>query len=312
MQSVFEFIKVPPTVINEFMDDMEYEFDIIGKTQKDDSLSSDEALIKIYQSVHAIKSNAVIIGLSVFANKVHQLETKIKNIRQKEGEIPFSDMLEVAMDIEKIFYEKEGFGEIIEKLQTYTGEPVEEKQHVKIMLESLSKTVSKAAEDNNKTIKFITSDIEDEAFDKCPKRIVKEVLMQLLRNSVAHGIEIPEVREANGKNETGIIKLSIKMSEDKNKVIIRLSDDGSGLDYKKISEKAIANKLVKKEDAENRDMLNKAIFSPGFSTAETEGMHAGRGIGLNLVRDRLKDINGLIKLRSEDGKGIQFLVTIPV
>jgi len=56
----------------------------------------------------------------------------------------------------------------------------------------------------------------------------------------------------------------------------------------------------------------KAIFSPGFSTAETEGVHAGRGIGLNLVRERIKEINGSIKLRSETGKGIVFFVVIPL
>jgi len=71
------------------------------------------------------------------------------------------------------------------------------------------------------------------------------------------------------------------------------------------------NNLIKNEDAENKNMLIRAIFAPGFSTAENEGMHAGRGIGLNLVRDRLKEVNGAIKLRSEPDKGTAFLITIP-
>ena len=102
------------------------------------------------------------------------------------------------------------------------------------------------------------------------------------------------------------------MSDDNSKIIVNLTDDGNGLDYNKISERAIKSNLINKIDAKNRNMLLKATFMPGFSTAETEGMHAGRGIGLNLVRDRLKEVNGSIKLRSEDGQGTHFMITFPV
>jgi len=90
-----------------------------------------------------------------------------------------------------------------------------------------------------------------------------------------------------------------------------LMDDGGGLDYKKISEKAVSSNVIKKEDANNKEMLLKAIFAPGFSTAENEGMHAGRGIGLNLVRDRLKEVRGAIKVRSEPNKGTAFIMAVP-
>jgi len=134
--------------------------------------------------------------------------------------------------------------------------------------------------------------------------------MQLIRNSVAHGIEPPEERVAKGKKETGIIKLTIKFIS--NIISIELRDDGRGLDYKKIAEKAVRNKLIKEEDAADKNMLIRAIFAPGFSTAENEGMHAGRGIGLNLVHDRVKEIKGSIKLRSEPNKGTAFIITIPI
>jgi two-component system chemotaxis sensor kinase CheA len=140
---------------------------------------------------------------------------------------------------------------------------------------------------------------------------MKEILMQFIRNSAVHGIEAPEVRKAKKKNETGVIKLSIKMTEDHQNIHIKLSDDGGGLNYKKIAEKALAGKLIKKEDAKNQDVLMKIIFAPGFSTAETEGVHGGRGIGLNLVRDRIKEVGGTIKLRSETDKGILFFVSVP-
>jgi chemotaxis protein histidine kinase CheA len=141
---------------------------------------------------------------------------------------------------------------------------------------------------------------------------MKEILMQLIRNSVVHGIEKPEVRKTKGKNETGIIKLSIKISEDKKHVHMKLLDDGQGLDYKKIAEKAVAKKILTPEQAKSVEYLQKAIFAPGFSTAVEETVHGGRGIGLNLVRDRVKEVSGTIKLKSETGKGTMFFVSIPL
>ncbi|MDR1839480.1 MAG: hypothetical protein LBQ93_07885 [Treponema sp.] len=312
MQSVFELINVAPDVFGDFMEDMEHEFTTIEKTVKNDAMSAHEILVKVYQSVHAIKSNAVIIGLNVFGNKVHALESKIKKLREMEGDVPFAEMLNLAMELEKLSKNRESFKVIIEKLQVYaSGSTSGEKQSVKILIESLAKATSRASEDMGKQVKFVASDIDDEAIEKGPRRVMKEVLMQLVRNSVVHGVEEPDVRKAKGKDETGTIKLSIKITEDRKNIQVKLSDDGRGLDYKKIAEKAVNNKLIKKEDANNNDVLMKAIFLPGFSTAETEGVHAGRGIGLNLVRDRVKEINGTLKLRSEPDKGLLFFVSLP-
>jgi two-component system chemotaxis sensor kinase CheA len=318
MQAVFELIQVEPDVFGDFMADMESEFGTIDKILKNEKLTAHEALVKVYQSVHAIKSNAVILGLNVFGNKVHTLESKIKRLREwEDGEVPFNEMLTLTMEIETISQEREGFKEIIGKLQNYAGGSGAaaggEKQNLKVMIESLSKAVNRASEDMEKKVKFIYSDIDREAIDKGPRRMMKDILMQLIRNSVVHGIEKPDVRKKKGKNETGIIKLAIKISEDHKHIHLKLIDDGKGLDYPKIAQKAISKKLIKKEEANNKDLLLKAIFMPGFSTAEgaEDGVHAGRGIGLNLVRDRIKEVNGTIKLRSETDKGTVFFVSIP-
>jgi two-component system chemotaxis sensor kinase CheA len=310
MQSVFELIQVEPGVFKDFEEDIDYEFDNIDRILKDKELSSHEALVKIYQSVHAIKSNAVILGLNVFGTKVHNMESVIKKMREQEGGVPFVEMLNLTMDLEKLSNEREGFKEVIGKLQSYTGGAGGRKQNVNVLIESLTKTAQKAADDMGKKIKFISADVETAAIENGPRRVMKEILMQLIRNSAAHGIEPPDERLAKGKKETGMIKLSIKLTN--NVINIVLMDDGAGLNYKKIGEKAVLNKIIKQEDANNKDMLLKAIFAPGFSTAENEGMHAGRGIGLNLVRDRIKEVRGAIKVRSEPDKGTAFIIAIPV
>jgi len=314
MQSVFELIQCDPDVFSDFSEDMDHEFGTIEKTLKNEEMSTHDTLVKVYQSVHAIKSNAVILGLNIFGNKLHALETRIKKLREMKEAVPFAEMLNLTMEIEKISQERERFKEIIEKLQSYGGGGGEggEKQNVKVLVESLAKCASKASEDMGKQIKFIANEVDSEAVQMGPRRIIKEILMQLIRNSAVHGVEEPDVRKEKGKNETGIVKLSITMTSDKKNIHVKLSDDGKGLDYEKIAKKAIESKMIKKAEADNKDLLMKVIFSPGFSTAETEGVHAGRGIGLNLVRDRVKEIQGTIKLRSETDKGIVFFISIPV
>ncbi|MCL2231650.1 MAG: ATP-binding protein [Treponema sp.] len=311
MQSIFELIQVDPNVFSDFMEDVEYEFDSMDKIFKDGAISAHNVLIKVYQSVHAIKSNAVILGLNIFGHKLHGLESKIKKMREAEKEIPLSERINLAMEVEKIFTEKERFKNIIDKIQSYGG-GVDKNQNLKIMVESITKAAERTAEDLEKKVRFVVDDVDHDAVEKGPRRIMKEILLQLVRNSVVHGIEMPDIRQAKGKNETGSIKLSIKMAEDNKKIQIKLNDDGSGLDFQEIAHRALQNKLIKEEDADNKNILKKVIFSPGFSTAATEGIHGGRGIGLNLVRDRIKEVNGSIKLRTEADKGTLFIVSIPV
>jgi two-component system chemotaxis sensor kinase CheA len=310
MQSIFELIKVDRDVFGDFLNDAEYEFSRIDETLKNNALSTQEVLVDIYQSVHAIKSDAVTLGLNTFGNKVHKLESKIKALRDGEKETSFNDMLNLAIEVEKLHQEKDGFKVTIEKIQSFSNGPAPGKSKVSILLESLSKATAKVAADLDKKVQFVVDGIDSEAIEKGPRRVMKEVLMQLVRNSVVHGVETPEERLANGKNETGTIRLSIKISDEN--IHIKLGDDGRGLDYKKIREKAERLNLIRKEDGEDKNLLIKAIFSPGFSTADDEGIHAGRGIGLNLVRDRVRDVKGAIKLQSESGKGTVFNLIIPV
>ena len=313
MQSFFEFIQVDPIVFNNFTEDMDYEFEVIRKVLEDSSLLPHDILTKIFQAVHAIKSNAVVLGLNTFGNKVHLLESKIKLLRQVESDLPFSEMLNLTLDIEKLSQDRESFKDIKNKLQTYSGSETagESRQNVKMLADSLLKTAKGAAEEMDRQVKF-EADIDPEVIEKFPRRIIKEILMQFIRNAVVHGIELPKDRTAKGKDPTGIIRLSITITDDRRFINMKVSDDGRGLDYNAIRKKALENNLIREEDADNKDILHKLIFSPDFSTFETGNLYGGRGIGLNLVRDRIKEINGTIKLRSEPDKGTMFIVKIPV
>ena len=91
-----------------------------------------------------------------------------------------------------------------------------------------------------------------------------------------------------------------------------MSDDGKGLDYWEIGQKALSLKLIKKEDLNNKDLLMKVIFAPGFSTAPVEGNHECSGVGLNHVRNLIKETNGSLKINSIADKGTAFFVSLPL
>ena len=311
MSSLFELIQVEPATFKAFREDVEAEFDRIDKTLSDSGLSSKEVLVEIYQSIHAIKSNAVTLGLNNFGTKAHEVESEIKKLRDAEGEALFDDMLHLTIEIERLALEKESFKLILEKIDAFKLDGENRKSNENVFLESLTQAASKAATDMEKKVRFVAAEIDSEAIEKGPRRVMKEVLMQLIRNSVVHGVEPPDERVSKGKSETGTIRLSIKHSD--NSIHVKLSDDGRGLDFGKIREKAVSMNLLNGEEAENKNQLLKTIFSPGFSTAENEeGMHAGRGIGLSLVQDRVRDVRGTIKLQTELDKGTVFNIFFPM
>jgi len=311
MSNLFELLQVDPATFRAFQEDVKEEFGRVDGSLGDSNMSSHEILVEVYQSIHAIKSNAVTIGLGTFGSKVHEVESEIKKLRNIEGEVPFDDMLTLTIEIEKLVQENEGFSVMLEKINAFkSGSGTRVKSREDAFLESLGKTAEKVAADTEKKVRFVASDVDPEALEKGPRRVMKEVLIQLIRNSVVHGVEAPGERVSRGKNETGTIRLSVRQTG--GSIHIRLGDDGNGIDFERIREKAVGLNLIGEGDVVDKNRLLNTIFSPGFSTADDEeGMHAGRGIGLNLVLDWVRNAGGTIKLQTEPGKGTVFNIIFP-
>ena len=135
-------------------------------------------------------------------------------------------------------------------------------------------------------------------------------LEHLLRNAVTHGIEAPEARRAAGKSDTGEIRLEVR--QEGQEVILTLSDDGAGLDLARIREKALAQGLVRSADTVDDRALADLIFLPGFSTAQSVTEVAGRGVGMDVVKNEVSGLGGRIELSSTPGQGARFVVRLPL
>jgi chemosensory pili system protein ChpA (sensor histidine kinase/response regulator) len=135
-------------------------------------------------------------------------------------------------------------------------------------------------------------------------------LEHMLRNAVAHGIEKRAERLARGKPEIGEILLCLK--QEGNEIILTLSDDGAGLDYARIRERAVAAGLIGADGATDEASLAELIFVPGFSTAEALSQIAGRGVGMDVVKAEIAGLGGRIEIESAHGRGTQFRLILPL
>lgn len=151
---------------------------------------------------------------------------------------------------------------------------------------------------------------EQTELDKTVLEKIGDPLVHLVRNSVDHGIELPEARVAAGKPPTGTIHL-VAYHKGGN-ITVEVCDDGGGLDRDRILAKAQARGLVGPNDALSDEAIYELIFMAGFSTADQATDISGRGVGMDVVRRNIKELGGNIEVRSTPGKGSRFIITLPL
>lgn len=172
------------------------------------------------------------------------------------------------------------------------------------MVRSLSKEL-------NKKVKLVISGAETE-LDRTVIDEIGDPLMHMIRNSMDHGIEHPDVREKKGKSPEGI--LSLKAYHSGSHVIIEIEDDGAGINREKVLSKAVEKGLVPKESAallSDKDVYH-LLFESGFSTADKISDISGRGVGLDVVESKIHSLSGTVLIDSSPDKGTKFTVKLPL
>ena len=167
------------------------------------------------------------------------------------------------------------------------------------------------AKDLGKDIDLVIQGKETE-LDRTVIDEIGDPLVHLIRNSVDHGVEKPEIRTQNGKNSTGTILL--KAEHEGNSVVITIKDDGKGINEEVMLKKALEKGLVTEEEAERmtKEDKIKLIFASGFSTAEKISDVSGRGVGMDVVRTKIEALNGSIEVLSEIGEGSEIRIKLPL
>ena len=167
------------------------------------------------------------------------------------------------------------------------------------------------AKELNKDIN-LTVEGEETELDRTVIDEIGDPLMHLLRNSLDHGVEHPDDREAKGKPRTGEVGLIAR--HEGNNVVIMVTDDGSGIDADKIRGKAVEKGMITQEEADNMDDADavRLVFLPGFSTAEKITDISGRGVGMDVVRSKIESLGGHVDVETKIDEGSVFKIKLPL
>ena len=180
---------------------------------------------------------------------------------------------------------------------------------VKDSFVKFKRIVNDTAKKLGKDIDFIIEGAETE-LDKSVVEKLSDPLVHMLRNSIDHGVEMPEKRVQNGKNAKGTVYL--RAYADSGSIIIEIEDDGAGINKEVVLKKAIENGVIKENQKLNDKQIYKLIFEAGLSTAKEVSDISGRGVGMDVVRKNIEELRGAIDVDSTLNKGSKFTIRLPL
>ncbi len=275
---------------------IEYTTKLIGQISSFDILSSDAAgLLSFLNTIIDTEKES----LTLSKNQI----TRILNLLNQSNEVIDS----IKNSTNSLSNELQVYSRTINLLQEGVMKirmvPIEQ------MLSRFPRIIRDLSKKLKKEVELIVEG-EDTELDKSIIEELSDPVMHILRNCMDHGIEEVEKREKLGKKRKGTIKISAK--NEGNVIKISIEDDGGGIDPEKIRKKAIEKKIISENRILSQQEIYELIFSPGFSTAEKISDVSGRGVGLDVVKKSLENLNGSVQVESELNKFTRFTIKIPL
>ncbi|BFM01919.1 hypothetical protein Psyaliredsea_05660 [Psychrobacter alimentarius] len=343
-------LNVNPKIINEFIANTQTHIEKMNNILKNPGSSQYELegkLKAIYREMHSLKGEASALKLHSFTKIASDAEDKLHAL-QNQGQLSGNDFLPLAVHLDDLLSLSNTIATLGERINR--SAPPSIKPATAPISDSFAKTNITESHTSNHTINNINADhgqsidLDDEKDDQLsfykefakdiaarqgkqvqlksdtltqadiPDHLVKpikEISIQLLRNAVVHGIEAPSVRHSTGKNAVGTIDVEVKDSG--SDVLLMVQDDGQGIDYDGIRTKLSKEGRFSTEEANklSQNDLLKQLFSSGFSTKEHADEDGGRGVGLDIIKAKVKEYNGKLNVNSELGQMTRFVITLP-
>lgn len=272
-------------------------------------------LKSIYREMHSLKGEASALKLHGFTKIATDAESKLTELQNKDRlagndflplTVHLDSLLELSGMISMLGERIAGGGRASAAKPAVPSTPLTSKA-AKDLYHNFTREI---AERQGKLCVLDDSAFQVNAIIPSQAQLVKDIIIQLLRNAVVHGIETPDVRERHGKDEIGLVKLELGYEDEQLRIVVE--DDGRGIDENDIREKMLASG---KYDAQKVAALSKrqligALFSSGFSTRDGADEDGGRGVGLDIVKDLVVKHGGKIDVQTRVGEFTRFIVTI--
>ena len=332
VDTLLGILHVDPTQLASFLNDSNAAMKMINAVLREPAREESafrKKLDTLFRQVHSVKGEAAALGLSSIESRAHSFEDDLKALREK-SDLSGNDFLPLVIKLDDLLTHLQSVGDLVQRLsrlhvattEAHTsthviedgvieiGKPDAAKNEAGGIAKMLEQLLSRVATENRKEATLHCS-----GFDTIPdeyRRIVKDIAVQAVRNSVVHGIEAPAGRLAVGKPTQGNLKLIFQDLGDAGYKLIA-EDDGQGLSTDRIKEAALKKGFLTPEKAQTMEakQVFALLFQAGFSTVENASKDAGRGVGMNLIAGLMQQVGGKVSVATVPGKFTRLTMTLP-
>lgn len=274
------------------------EVERILKTKKEENKKiQEEKEIETSTEVNSVKVN--LNSLDKLVELYGELLISTKQLEKKLEEFDRPDINEILFQVQQYLFDLQ---DVVSKMQLVS---------ISSVFRIFPRMVRNLSRQSKKPINFSIKD-HDVKVDRKILADIGDIVNHLLRNAIDHGIESPKERKKSKKSDEATVSLETKIQN--NLLVLEVKDDGGGIDTEKIKKKAIEKEMFTQNalDGMTRDQINEFIFLPEFSTADKVTNISGRGLGLNIVKEKVTALGGSIKLDTEISLGTTFKVSLPI
>jgi HPt (histidine-containing phosphotransfer) domain-containing protein/PAS domain-containing protein len=347
MDAFLSILHVDPAQLSSFLDDSDVAFKMINATLRDparDSASFRRKIDGLFRQIHSIKGEAAAIGLGSMEARAHALESDLAGLRER-SDLSGDDFLPLLTKFDDLVSHSQSVRDMVTKLASFrdsfgkhqiaqgaapagstsdsstrnpkiaedavAAEATLQRSAREGFVASAQQLADRIANDHGKKVQVTCRghDLVPESY----RRPVKDVLIQLIRNAVVHGIESPADRESQGKSPEGHIRIQFEMVENGRAFRMQCEDDGRGLTPDKLRKTAVSKGIISQNDAQalSDQEAMMLVFRSGFSTAKDVTRDAGRGVGMDVIAEIAARLGGRISLNSEIGKNMKLSLSFP-
>ncbi len=325
VDTLLGILHVEPNQLASFLSDSDASMKMINAVLREPAREESafrKKLDSLFRQAHSVKGEAASLGLSSIESRAHAFEDDLKALREK-SELSGNDFLPLVIKLDDLLTHLHSISDLVSRLsQLHVRQ--EDLVHVSAPVAAAPPVQSPAPPDIAPILHRLAARIAGEndkgaalecvGFDAIPsvyRRLVKDVAVQAVRNAIVHGIEPRTVRSTLGKSPIGVVRLEFKESSGSYKFTIE--DDGKGLSTDRIKAAAVQKGLLTAEHAAGLDpkQVFSLLFQAGFSMAENVTKDAGRGIGMNLIAERVREAGGRVSLATQLGKFTRISVSLP-
>jgi two-component system, chemotaxis family, sensor kinase CheA len=330
VDTLLGILHVDPAQLAAFLNDSNAAMKMINAVLREPAREESafrKKLDTLFRQVHSVKGEAAALGLSSIESRAHSFEDDLKGLREK-SDLSGNDFLPLVIKLDDLLTHLQSVGDLVSRLaRLHAATGSEPASHTDTAVIENGSPAAAAKPDTSVTgmLQQLTQRVAGEnhkdaalqcmGFDTVPdeyRRIVKDIAVQAVRNSIVHGIESTTDRLNTGKPTQGQLKLIFQELGDAGYKLIA-EDDGQGLSTEKIKHAALKKGFITEEKAATLDakQVFSLLFQPGFSTVETATKDAGRGVGMNLMAGLMQQIGGKVSVATVPGKFTRLTLSMP-